>query len=384
MWALRGVDVSIDPGESVGIIGRNGSGKTTLMSMLCGVTGPTEGRVRVGGRIAPLISVGVGFHPELTGRENVFVNGTILGLTRTELERRLDEIVAFAEIDDFLDTPVKFYSSGMYLRLGFSVAAHVDPDVMLIDEVLAVGDFAFQLKCFNHLRKLRQNGTTTVMVSHNLPALEAYCSRGVLLDRGNLIFDGDIGGGVAAFQELIGAAGLDDAAVPPGEEPLEADLLDVVAVETLGPAGATQRFASGDTARVRITVNSRGRIRYPFASVSITSNDGVVVYRERNDVAPYAPLEPGVPTSFDVEIPLRLTTGQYVLSYAVGRANPSATTRAELAQDVAWLTPERRLPIYVAGRPNALGVADLRATFDGQAPPEASDLSKPVASRDGG
>ncbi|HEY2429746.1 MAG TPA: ABC transporter ATP-binding protein, partial [Acidimicrobiales bacterium] len=155
-WAVHDVTTSIDVGETVGVLGRNGAGKTSLLRLLAGVSRPTTGRIRLVGRVAPLISVGVGFHQEMSGRENVYVNAMLLGMTRAEVARRFDEIVEFAELADFIDTPVKFYSSGMYMRLGFSVAAHVDPDVLLIDEVLAVGDLAFQLKCFEHVRSLQE------------------------------------------------------------------------------------------------------------------------------------------------------------------------------------------------------------------------------------
>ncbi|MDZ7734094.1 MAG: ABC transporter ATP-binding protein [Acidimicrobiia bacterium] len=183
LWAVRDLDLRIEPGETVGLLGRNGAGKSTLLRMMAGVSEPTEGRVVVRGRIAPLISVGVGFHQELTGRENVYVNGMLLGLSRAQVEERFDEIVAFAELTERIDTPVKFYSSGMFMRLGFSVAIHVNPEVLLVDEVLAVGDVAFQLKCFDRMRELSAGGTTIVLVSaldarHPAPVPRACCSAG--------------------------------------------------------------------------------------------------------------------------------------------------------------------------------------------------------------
>src|SRR5438105_3898304 len=164
LWAVRHVDLDVAPGECVGVIGRNGSGKSTLLQMIAGVTAPTEGSVAVHGRVAPLISVGVGFHPELTGRENVFVNGAILGMSRSTIEQRLDDIVEFSEIAAFIDTPVKFYSSGMAVRLGFSVAIYAHPEVLLVDEVLAVGDLSFQLKSYERMMEIRQSGTTILVV----------------------------------------------------------------------------------------------------------------------------------------------------------------------------------------------------------------------------
>ena len=157
-WAVRGVDLSIDPGETIGILGRNGAGKTTLLRMLAGVSRPTEGHATIRGRVAPLIGVGVGFHPEMTGRENVYVNGMLLGLSKAEVDARFDAIIDFAELTEFVDSPVKFYSSGMFMRLGFAVAVHTEPGIFLVDEVLAVGDIAFQLKCFERMRRLQAVG----------------------------------------------------------------------------------------------------------------------------------------------------------------------------------------------------------------------------------
>ncbi|HUC05971.1 MAG TPA: ABC transporter ATP-binding protein [Acidimicrobiales bacterium] len=190
--ALENINFSIDHGETVGILGRNGAGKSTLMRLVAGVSQPTKGRVRIVGRVAPLLSVGVGFHREMSGRENVYVNGMLLGLTKSEVDQRFDEIVDFAELPDFIDTPVKFYSSGMYMRLGFAVAINVEPQILLLDEVLAVGDVAFQLKCFDRMRELQRRGTTIVMVSHSMHAIRLMCPRVLLFRKGHLEFDGDV------------------------------------------------------------------------------------------------------------------------------------------------------------------------------------------------
>jgi ABC-type polysaccharide/polyol phosphate transport system ATPase subunit len=189
-WALRGVSLAIRQGEVVGIIGRNGAGKSTLLKILSRITEPTRGQVVLRGRVASLLEVGTGFHPELTGRENVYLNGAILGMTRVEIDRKFDEIVAFAEVERFLDTPVKHYSSGMYVRLAFSVAAHLDPEILIVDEVLAVGDAAFQAKCFGKLRQVSQaTGRTVLLVSHNMSAVTRLCSRGILLQSGTVVAD---------------------------------------------------------------------------------------------------------------------------------------------------------------------------------------------------
>ncbi len=185
-WALRDVSFEVKRGEVLGIIGRNGAGKSTLLKVLSRITEPTEGEIRLRGRVASLLEVGTGFHPELTGRENVFLNGAILGMARAEIQRKFDEIVAFAEVEQFIDTQVKHFSSGMYLRLAFSVAAHLEPDVLVVDEVLAVGDAAFQKKSLGKMSEVSREGRTVLFVSHNMAAIRTLCSRAILLDRGRI------------------------------------------------------------------------------------------------------------------------------------------------------------------------------------------------------
>jgi lipopolysaccharide transport system ATP-binding protein len=189
-WALRDVSFQIEQGDRLGVVGRNGSGKSTLLKLLSRITEPTRGRFALRGRVASLLEVGTGFHPELTGRENIFLNGAILGMSRVEIRKKLDEIVAFAEVDAFLDTPVKRFSSGMYVRLAFAVAAHLEPDVLIVDEVLAVGDAQFQKKCLGKMESVGAEGRTVIFVSHNMGAVRKLCNRGILLDKGRLIADG--------------------------------------------------------------------------------------------------------------------------------------------------------------------------------------------------
>jgi len=193
LWALRDVSLTIDQGEAVGLIGHNGAGKTTLLKIISRITEPTAGYADVTGRVGSLLEVGTGFHPELTGRENVFLYGSILGMSRTEIRRRFDEIVAFAEIERFLDTPVKRYSSGMSVRLAFAVAAHLEPEILLVDEVLAVGDASFQRKSLGKMGEIAGEGRTVVFVSHNLAIIQALCRRAVLLERGEIVADGVVG-----------------------------------------------------------------------------------------------------------------------------------------------------------------------------------------------
>ncbi|MGI8997317.1 MAG: ABC transporter ATP-binding protein [Pyrinomonadaceae bacterium] len=190
LWALKDIDLTVQPGELIGIIGHNGAGKSTLLKILSRITKPTTGQVALYGRVGSLLEVGTGFHPELTGRENVFLSGAILGMSRVEIARKFAEIVAFSEIEQFIETPVKFYSSGMYVRLAFSVAAHLEPEILIMDEVLAVGDAAFQQKCLDKMHEIRQQGRTIFFVSHNMPAITRLCRRALLMERGQIVGDG--------------------------------------------------------------------------------------------------------------------------------------------------------------------------------------------------
>jgi lipopolysaccharide transport system ATP-binding protein len=202
-WALKAISFEIYEGEVVGIIGRNGAGKSTLLKLLSRITSPTEGRAEIRGRVASLLEVGTGFHPELTGRENIYLNGAILGMSRVEIRRKFGDIVAFAGIDEFLDTPVKRYSSGMYVRLAFAVAAHLEPDVLLVDEVLAVGDIAFQRKCLGAMQNLAGRGRTVVLVSHNMGAIQRLCTRGIVVDGGHVSFIGETAEAISVFLSSI-------------------------------------------------------------------------------------------------------------------------------------------------------------------------------------
>lgn len=203
VWALRDISFSVEPGSAVGLVGRNGSGKTTLLRLLSGIVKPTSGRVAVGGRVGSLLELGAGFHPDLTGRENVYLNGSIHGLRRADIREKLDEIVAFAGLEDFIDLPVRTYSSGMYMRLGFAIASHIEADVLLLDEVFAVGDEAFQRKCFGKIFEFKQRGGTIVFVSHDAGAVERLCDRAVLLSGGLVAFDGPTHEAVVAYRRLL-------------------------------------------------------------------------------------------------------------------------------------------------------------------------------------
>ena len=218
-WALRDVSFDVRWGEIVGVIGRNGAGKTTLLKLLSRITDPTEGSAGIWGRLGSLLEVGTGFHPELTGRENIFLNGAILGMTRAEIRQRFDAIVAFAEVEQFLDTPVKHYSSGMYVRLAFAVAAHLEPDILLVDEVLAVGDAAFQRRSLGKMQEVSRGGRTVILVSHHMGTVQRLCERVILLDGGRIVKDGPSSDVVSAYLQhgLASAADrewTDDARAP--------------------------------------------------------------------------------------------------------------------------------------------------------------------------
>lgn len=200
-WALKNVSFDIQQGDRVGIIGRNGAGKSTLLKVLSRITEPTQGRIEITGRVASLLEVGTGFHPELTGRENIFLNGAILGMSRAEIKQKFDEIVDFSGVENFLDTPVKRYSSGMYVRLAFAVAAHLEPEIMIIDEVLAVGDAAFQKKCLGKMDEVSKSGRTILFVSHNLSAVETLCNRSIVLQQGSVAFTGTAMDGIRHYIE---------------------------------------------------------------------------------------------------------------------------------------------------------------------------------------
>jgi ABC-type polysaccharide/polyol phosphate transport system ATPase subunit len=213
-WAVRDLNFEVERGEALGIIGHNGAGKSTILKLLANITSPTSGEIMINGRLSALIEVGSGFHPELTGRENIYLNGSILGMNRREITAKFESIVDFAGVSQFIDTPVKRYSSGMYVRLGFSIAAHLDPDILLLDEVLAVGDAAFQAKCIRRISELKNNGTTIVFISHDLGAVERLCDRTLLMKHGEIVASGATRDVVAEYQrsstDLAAVATLDD------------------------------------------------------------------------------------------------------------------------------------------------------------------------------
>jgi ABC-type polysaccharide/polyol phosphate transport system ATPase subunit len=274
VWAVRDVSFAIEPGEAVGVIGRNGSGKTTLLRLIAGIFRPSNGELEVAGDVASLLELGAGFHPDFTGRENVYMNGAIHGLKRKYVESKMDEIVSFAELDQFIDLPVRTYSAGMYMRLGFSVAAHLDPDILLLDEVFAVGDEAFQRKCMGKILDLKARGRTLLFVSHSAPAVERLCERAILLREGRVLADGPARDSIAEYQRLLAAeerpiergAGLREWGTG------EARITDVQLEDAEG--SERRQFLSGQALVVRLRITVDKQIPAPRVTVEFRDANG--------------------------------------------------------------------------------------------------------------
>jgi ABC-type polysaccharide/polyol phosphate transport system ATPase subunit len=337
--------------------------------MLAGVTAPTEGRITVHGRVAPLISVGVGFHPELTGRENINVNAAILGLSREEVDERVDDIVNFAEVGEFIDTPVKFYSSGMFVRLGFSVSVLAEPDVLLVDEVLAVGDMAFQINCFDRIEELRAAGTTIVIVTHNLNAVRRLCPRTLVVHAGALRHDGATVDAISLYHELLGQPADLDEETTLGDTG-EGHSADIESIELLGPDGKPTRHAEvGTTLTVETSVRMREHVPDVLVGLVVFSEGGVHVYGEH---WPLAELTDGrhlgagdrVRLRFDIDA--ALATGSYSLQ--IGLASLS---KEQIA------APSAPVLFFTTGRARVRGIVDLGGRSVG------SSLDANDAGRDG-
>ena len=321
-WALRNVSFEVKQGEVVGIIGRNGAGKSTLLKVLSRITEPTEGRVTLRGRVSSLLEVGTGFHSELTGRENIFLNGAILGLTKQEIRKKFDEIVAFAEVERFLDTPVKHYSSGMYVRLAFAVAAHLEPEILIIDEVLAVGDASFQEKCLGKIRDVAAGGRTVLFVSHNMSAVLQLTNRAILLSHGTVDFVGDPAAAVERYSERAHEAGKTEFDVRNSKRHFQGTG-DIVIQSLrfdrpfpsfgfLEPIGFTVRLrAQRDVKRMRISMTILAADGSPVGSSFSPETDGLAAEEERN-----------------VHVALckaQLAPGSYFCGISVGRGNHRST-----------------------------------------------------------
>ena len=279
IWALKDVSFEVEEGEALGIIGPNGAGKSTILKLLAEITEPTCGQVETSGRVSALIEVGAGFHPDLTGRENVYLNGSILGLSKREIDAKFDSIVGFAELDRFIDTPVKRYSSGMYMRLGFAVAAHLDPRVLLVDEVLAVGDSAFQRKCLDHMRSLVSSSRTVLLVSHNLALVSDLCPRAVVMSQGEVRFDGDTKSAVQLYFESVRASFKVGVPKMEGREKAvitrDVEILSVTVVDEAGVPVTHVR--SGTWGEIRVRVRFNKPLSQPQFGSILRRADGLVV-----------------------------------------------------------------------------------------------------------
>lgn len=313
-WALKDVSFEVKEGEVLGIIGKNGAGKSTLLKILSQITEPTSGQIEITGRVASLLEVGTGFHPELTGRENIYMNGTILGMTKKEIDRKMDEIVDFSGVEKFLDTPVKFYSSGMKVRLGFSVAAHLEPEILIIDEVLAVGDYEFQNKCLGKMQDVASAGRTVLFVSHNLSAVSQLCQTGILLHNGEILIKGDI---QTTLKSYIDSSNTSTTRFV-NESDKQTNIYQAFLFKnTFVPSSV---FAIDELISLKITIKSK--IKLHFASVGIALLDKM----ERKvftDVFDVRELSIGL-TDFVIELPRNLLMpGVYSFDIAIFNSSPS-------------------------------------------------------------
>jgi len=288
-YALDNVSFEVKKGEKVGIIGKNGAGKSTLLKILSRITRPTEGRVRINGRIASLLEVGTGFHPELTGRENVYLNGSILGMTRAEITEKFDEIVDFAEVREFIDTPVKRYSSGMYVRLAFAVAAHLEPEILIVDEVLAVGDTAFQKKCIGKMSDVSSEGKTVLFVSHSMAAVKQLCPRSLLIRDGKIIADGPSENIIEEYLLQSGSVdGITEAAFDEDREK-EAQLRKIRVVSQEGKV--KYRFSCDEPVVLELEMQFHKKIPGLYGYITISRSDGTLAMQSDSFDSPPNPLD---------------------------------------------------------------------------------------------
>jgi lipopolysaccharide transport system ATP-binding protein len=312
-WALKDVSFEIKRGDRVGIIGRNGAGKSTLLKILSRITEPTKGSIRIKGRVASLLEVGTGFHPELTGRENIYLNGAILGMSKAEIKRKFDEIVAFAEVEKFLDTPVKRYSSGMYVRLAFAVAAHLEPEILIVDEVLAVGDTQFQEKCLGKMEDVAKEGRTVLFVSHNMGATRALCKRGILLSKGTILVDDSIGNAIHYYSGYKISYDSSYTAVNKLKQPYFKKI-ELYQVNKMGNI-----FAIEEQITIKFDVETYGK-KDLVIGIAIRNDQGILVHHSSNEFnySAFNKLEP----QWYCEIPPNaLAPGKYYLDVIVAQRN---------------------------------------------------------------
>lgn len=357
LWAVRDVSFTVTHGEALGVIGHNGAGKSTILKLLAGVTDPTSGRISLTGRFAALIELGAGFHPDLTGRENVYLNGSILGLSRAEIDRKLDSIVDFAGLERFIDMPVKRFSSGMYARLGFAVAAHAEPEVLLIDEVLSVGDYAFQQKCLRKMEEFRRQGTVIVFVSHDMNAIVSLCSSAILMQAGQVVATGTPPDVVKAYTtvafRVIGEEEADG--IIEDQFGVVTRQLEIVGADLRDAMGRPARsFYSGDTATLVLRYRAHRDIGAPIIGMGVRDSNASTVYgtntsQQRVDTGDIAAGE-------EIEVRFPLTLNLCEGSYSV---NASAVPSAGGIM-LNWR--EDLVSFQMLGDQTSSGIADLRAS----------------------
>ena len=360
-WALRDVNIDISQGETFGILGRNGCGKSTLLKCVAGILKPTSGEIRVRGTLAAMLELGAGFQPDLSGRDNIFLNGSLLGLSRSDIEKRFDDIVAFAELDQFIDNQVKFYSSGMYVRLGFAVAINVEPDVLLVDEVLSVGDAAFQRKCLDHVKKIQREGRTIVVVSHSPDTIRQNCDRAVVMNHGKVITIDEPGEAIRVYlADLLGVGTLE------GSESggIVGNVLKIGTVQAEhGGSGSRSHLYPGESLTVTAEVDSVADVPNAMATIAIHDDKNELVFASDPDdpaCEMEIPLGGGVVRFFFPEVPL--LDGTYSVSVGVRSATETAifdwkdqVTQFEVANP-GRSTGRVRIPLDVSFRLRSAGV----------------------------
>jgi lipopolysaccharide transport system ATP-binding protein len=361
IWALDGLSFEVQEGNVVGVIGRNGAGKTTLLKVLSGITEPTSGYAEVRGRVSSLLEVGTGFHQELTGRENVYLSGAILGMAKRRIDQRFDEIVDFAEVEDFLDTPVKFYSSGMFVRLGFAVAAFLDSDILFLDEVLAVGDYQFQQKSLNKMRGVGESGETVLFVSHNLAAIRAYCTSCVWIERGKVAFTGTADECVDRYLDAVSVlpTGLRLNVDPMPRAANEGEAIRFTEV-ALAPEHEDGKVRIGEALRVEIHFRASRPIDGLSVGFVVYTDTGTAVFQSMSsDAGSTYHLDAGAYTVEAVIPETFLTDGRYVIGLAARRkSEPLDWVRETVAFDVVdWATTDSWL------EPRPWGIVRARCRF---------------------
>jgi ABC-type polysaccharide/polyol phosphate transport system ATPase subunit len=350
--ALDDVTVAVEPGEAVGLVGRNGSGKSTLLRLIAGIIKPTSGRVEVGGRIGSLLELGAGFHPDFSGRENVFLNGAIYGLRRAQIRERFDEIVAFAELEQAIDRPVRTYSSGMYMRLGFAIAAHLDADILLLDEVFAVGDEAFQRKCFGKVFEFKQRGGTIVFVSHDATQVERLCERAVLLREGRLEFDGPTHEAIVRYRKVL-ATEADPAERAAGLREWGTGEATIAAAQLVGSEGRErQQFLAGEPFSLRLRIEAENGIAPPQLQLELRDEAGLLVASDVLDTGRVGWADGARELRYDVAR-LPLSDGRFHLRLGLADASGERVLH--------WLDDALTFLVYPAGEER--GVVRLEGSW---------------------